>query len=184
MKKETVKSQGKVPAKKQPVLKSKAAQKNKQAFQPRYAGLENLRPPFGAHKKKKLLGRGPGSGHGKTSTRGVKGQTSRAGRDFYPGFEGGQMPLIRKIPKRGFSNFKFKKRYQAVNLEDFARIKDDSITPELLEQAGIIRSKDMPIKILGQGELSRALTVKAHAFSKKAQLLIEQAGGKAEVIDA
>jgi len=190
MKKETVKkSKPKLPDKKQPLpkVKVKAAKKVKkpaEVVQPRLVGLEILRPPFGAHKKKKLLGRGSSSGHGKTSTRGVKGQTSRAGRDFYPGFEGGQMPLIRKIPKRGFSTVRFRKKYQAVNLRDFALIRETSLTPELLEQVGIVRDKNALIKVLGTGELTRALTVKAHAFSKKAKEIIEQAGGKAEVIDA
>src|SRR3989338_2224815 len=97
------------------------------------SGLFNLRPPRGAHKKRKILGRGPGSGHGKTSTRGSKGQTSRAGRHFYLGFEGGQSPLIRRMPKRGFTN-RFKKEYQIVNLSDLSRIKEASITLGLLEE--------------------------------------------------
>ncbi|MDP2943781.1 MAG: 50S ribosomal protein L15 [Candidatus Omnitrophota bacterium] len=147
-------------------------------------GLESLKPPRGARRKKKLLGRGPGSGHGKTSTRGIKGQTSRAGRDFYPGFEGGQTPLIRRIPKRGFSNVSFQDRYQIVNIKDLAKIKEPVIDPQLLEQAGLIKNKDKLTKILGEGELSQPLTVKAHAFSKKAKELVEKAGGKIEIIHA
>lgn len=177
MKKTLPKNKSKPKVKKRTVLKKKAKPTT-------LIGLENLKPPRGAHRKKKLLGRGPGSGHGKTSTRGIKGQTSRAGRDFYLGFEGGQMPLIRKIPKRGFSNVSFQDRYQIVNIKDLARIKEPVIDPQLLEQAGLIKDKDKLTKILGEGELSKALTVKAHAFSKKAKELVEKAGGKIEIINA
>lgn len=177
MKKTLPKNKSKPKVKKRTVLKKKAKPTT-------LIGLENLKPPRGAHRKKKLLGRGPGSGHGKTSTRGIKGQTSRAGRDFYLGFEGGQMPLIRKIPKRGFSNVSFQDRYQIVNIKDLARIKESVIDPQLLEQAGLIKDKDKLTKILGEGELSKALTVKAHAFSKKAKELVEKAGGKIEIINA
>lgn len=177
MKKTLPKNKSKPKVKKGTVLKKKAKPTT-------LIGLENLKPPAGAHRKKKLLGRGPGSGHGKTSTRGVKGQTSRAGRDFYLGFEGGQTPLIRKIPKRGFSNVSFQDRYQIVNIKDLARIKESVIDPQLLEQAGLIKDKDKLTKILGEGELSKALTVKAHAFSKKAKELVEKAGGKIEIINA
>jgi len=177
MKKTLPKSKSKPKVKKRTVLKKKAKPTT-------LIGLENLKPPRGAHRKKKLLGRGPGSGHGKTSTRGIKGQTSRAGRDFYLGFEGGQMPLIRKIPKRGFSNVSFQDRYQIVNIKDLVRIKEPVIDPQLLEQAGLIKDKDKLTKILGEGELSKALTVKAHAFSKKAKELVEKAGGKIEIINA
>ncbi|MDD5618745.1 MAG: 50S ribosomal protein L15, partial [Candidatus Omnitrophica bacterium] len=96
-------------------------------------GMHNLKAPKGAHKKKKLLGRGSGSGHGKTSTRGSKGQTSRAGRHFYLGFEGGQSPLIRRMPKRGFTS-NFKKEFQIINLDVLSKIKEQSINPELLEK--------------------------------------------------
>jgi len=144
-------------------------------------GLHNLKAPSGAHKGKKILGRGPGSGHGKTSTRGSKGQTSRAGRDFYLGFEGGQSPLIRRIPKRGFNSRK-KKNYQIVNLEALNKIEAGEINPELLQAKGLIRDKDEPVKILGSGEVSRPLAVKAHAFSQKAAEKIRQAGGKVEII--
>lgn len=145
-------------------------------------GLHNLKVPQGAHKRKKLLGRGPGSGHGKTSTRGSKGQTSRAGRDFYAGFEGGQTPLIRRMPKRGFTN-RFKKEYQLVNLDDLKVIKDLSITPDLLEEKGLIKDKSKAIKILGDGDLNSAVTVCAHAFSKTAAQKIQKSGGKIEIIN-
>jgi len=144
-------------------------------------GLHNLKAPKGAHKRKKLLGRGPSSGHGKTSTRGSKGQTSRAGRDFYVGFEGGQMPLIRKIPKRGFRS-KFKKEYQIINLDDLNRINQSLITLDLLEKEGLIKDKEKPVKILGEGQIKNSLTVSAHAFSKKAEEKIKAAGGKIEII--
>ena len=145
------------------------------------AGLELLSPPAGAHKPKKLLGRGPGSGHGKTSTRGSKGQTSRAGRHFYAGFEGGQTPLIRRIPKRGFTN-RFKKEFQIVNLRDLTRIKVAVITPEILEAKNLIKDKFKLIKILGTGEIKNAFKVTAHAFSKRAQEAIIAAGGKIEIL--
>jgi len=145
-------------------------------------GLHNLLAPLGAHKKKKLLGRGSGSGHGKTSTRGSKGQTSRAGRHFYLGFEGGQSPLIRKIPKRGFNN-PFKKEYQIVNLNQLNKIKETSINPELLEKKGIIKNKNKMVKILGLGEIKNPITVSAHAFSKRASQEIKNSGGTIEIIN-
>lgn len=146
-------------------------------------GLHNLKPPVGAHKPKKLLGRGPSSGHGKTSTRGSKGQTSRAGRDFYPGFEGGQTPLIRKIPKRGFTSMS-RMRYQVVNLNVLNKIKDSAVNPELLEKKGIIKNKAKLVKILGTGEINKPITVSAHAFSQHAAQKIKDAGGKIEIINA
>jgi len=139
--------------------------------------LDNLRAPRGAHKRKKIVGRGSGSGHGKTSCRGNKGQGSRAGRDFYLGFEGGQMPLIRKIPKRGF-NSRCPIRYQIVNLRDLSRVSDDVITPEVLAKNRLIRDKDEPVKILGQGSINKPITVKATAVSSGAKAKIERAGGK------
>jgi large subunit ribosomal protein L15 len=145
-------------------------------------GLHNLKPPRGAHKRNKLKGRGSSSGHGKTSTRGSKGQTSRSGRATYPGFEGGQMPLIRKIPKRGFTS-KFKKEYQIVNIESLNRIKEEKITLELLEAVGLIKDKNKLVKILGDGELKNPVVVSAHAFSEKAQEKIKLAGGKAEIVN-
>src|SRR3989338_11499687 len=126
------------------------------------SGLFNLRPPRGAHKKRKILGRGPGSGHGKTSTRGSKGQTSRAGRHFYLGFEGGQSPLIRRMPKRGFSSAAFRKEYQILNLRDLAKIKETNITLQLLEEKGLIKNKLKLVKILGEGELKNPVTLQAH----------------------
>jgi len=156
------------------------------AKKPSYAqklGLHNLKIPHGAHKRRKLLGRGLGSGHGKTSTRGSKGQTSRSGRSFYPGFEGGQSPLIRRVPKRGFIS-KFKKTYQLVNLDNLNKIKDSPITLELLEKKGFIKDKDKLVKILGRGEIKGSITIQAHAFSKKASLEIKNAGGKIEIVNA
>jgi len=148
----------------------------------RVIGLELLSVPPGAHKPKKLLGRGPSSGHGKTSTRGSKGQTSRAGRHFYAGFEGGQTPLIRRIPKRGFTN-RFKKEFQIVNLKDLAGIKVAVITPEILQTRNLIKDQFKLIKILGTGEIKNAFKVTAHAFSKRAQEAIIAAGGKIEIIN-
>ena len=144
-------------------------------------GLFNLKAPKGAHKGRKYLGRGSGSVHGKTSTRGSKGQTSRAGRHFYLGFEGGQSPLIRKMPKRGFTNI-FKKEFQIVNLADLAKLKEAAINPQLLEDKGLIKDKNKLVKVLGEGSIKNAITVSANAFSKKAAEEIVKAGGKAEVI--
>lgn len=144
--------------------------------------LHNLKSPVGSRKKRKLLGRGPGSGHGKTSTRGSKGQTSRAGRHFYLGFEGGQSPLIRKMPKRGFVS-NYKKIYQVVNLTDLNRIKDPIITPAVLKTSGLIRKEAGLIKILGNGSIKNAVTIQAHAFSKRASSEITGAGGKAEILN-
>ena len=146
-------------------------------------GLHNLQVPRGAHKKRKLLGRGPGSGHGKTSTRGFKGQTSRSGRDFYPGFEGGQTPLIRRIPKRGFNNTAFQREYQIINLRDLTALKEAVIEPSVLKDRGLIRDKERPVKILGDGNIDAPVTVKAHAFSKQAKEKIEKSGGKIEIIN-
>lgn len=145
-------------------------------------GLHNLRVPKGAHTKKRILGRGPSSGHGKTSSRGSKGQTSRAGRDMYLGFEGGQTPLIRRIPKRGFVN-KFKKIFQILNLDDLKKIKAQIITPAVLAEKGLIKDKNKRIKILGDGEIKEAITIQAHAFSKAAREKIKNAGGSFEVLN-
>ena len=144
-------------------------------------GLHNLKVPKGAHKKKRILGRGPSSGHGKTSTRGSKGQTSRAGRHMYAGFEGGTTPLIRRFAKRGFVN-RFKKEFQIVNLDALNKIKDALINPEILEKNGLIGSRHLPVKILGDGQIKAAVTVQASAFSKSAQEKIRTAGGKFEVL--
>ena len=146
-------------------------------------GLHNLSAPKGAHKKRKYLGRGSGSGHGKTSTRGSKGQTSRAGRHFYLGFEGGQTPLIRRIPKRGFTS-KFKKEYQLVKLESLNKIKEKEITPELLKASGLIKNKDKLVKVLGCGEIKTAILLKVNAISKPAHDKITNAGGRVEIINA
>lgn len=145
-------------------------------------GVHNLRPPFGSHKRKKLLGRGPGSGHGKTSTRGSKGQTSRSGRDYYSGFEGGQTPLIRRMPKRGFTS-KFRKVYQIVNIENLAKLKEALVNPQVLNEKGLIKDRSLPVKILGEGDIKNPMTVKAHAFSKQAAEKIKNAGGAIEVLN-
>ena len=146
-------------------------------------GLHNLQVPPGAHKKRKYLGRGSSSGHGKTSTRGSKGQTSRAGRATYMGFEGGQSPLIRRMPKRGFTS-KFAKVYQVVNIEGLNGLKDKIVNPEVLLKSGLIKSRNKMVKILGEGELKNALSVSAHAFSLSAREKITKAGGKFEVLNA
>jgi len=144
--------------------------------------IEDLRPAIGAKKRKKIVGRGPGSGHGKTSTRGHKGQLSRTGKGRTPGFEGGQMPLIRRIPKRGFNKYP-KKGYHAINLEDLLALKKEtSITPEILKEKEIIKGPMNFLKILGDGEITVPLNIKAHAFSKKAIDKIKNAGGKFEII--
>ena len=143
--------------------------------------IHEISPASGATKKRKRVGRGPGSGHGKTATRGSKGQKSRSGFSRQRGFEGGQMPLVRRIPKRGFHN-PFRKEYIAVNLDALAAFgPGDTVTPEALREKRIIR-KALPVAILGRGELKQALTVKAHRFSESAKAKIEAAGGKAEVI--
>ncbi|HEY4934853.1 MAG TPA: 50S ribosomal protein L15 [Terriglobales bacterium] len=143
--------------------------------------LSNLRAPRKANENKKRVGRGMGSGMGKTSTRGHKGQGSRSGSSLMRGFEGGQMPLHRRLPKRGFTNI-FKTEYEVVNLERLATLDATEITPEVLRKAGIVTSKNTLVKVLGQGELSKALTVHAHKFSKSAQEKIEKAGGKITVL--
>ncbi len=144
--------------------------------------IEDLRPARGAKKRRKMIGRGPGSGHGKTSTRGHKGQLSRTGKGRTPGFEGGQMPLIRRIPKRGFSK-RPKKGYHVINLEDLAGLKkESSITPEVLKEKEVLKGPMNFLKILGDGEVSVPLNIKAHAFSKSAKAKIEKAGGKCEII--
>jgi large subunit ribosomal protein L15 len=143
--------------------------------------LSNLRAPRKANENKKRVGRGMGSGMGKTSTRGHKGQGSRSGSSLMRGFEGGQMPLHRRLPKRGFTNI-FKTEYEVVNLERLATLKETEITPDVLRKSGIVTSKNTLVKVLGQGELSKALTVHAHKFSKSAQEKIEKAGGKVNVL--
>jgi large subunit ribosomal protein L15 len=142
--------------------------------------LSNVRAPKKANENKKRVGRGMGSGMGKTSTRGHKGQRSRSGSRMMRGFEGGQMPLHRRMPKRGFTNI-FRKEFNIVNLEKLAALGETTITPEVLRKAGVI-STNHPVKILGDGEVSIALTVHAHKFSKSAQEKITKAGGKFEVL--
>ena len=145
--------------------------------------LNELRPAMGATKTRKRIGRGMGSGMGKTSTRGHKGQRSRSGSRMMRGFEGGQMPLHRRLPKRGFTNI-FKIEYEVVNLGRLAGLGLGEITPEVLRKAGVVSSKKSLVKVLGQGELSSAITVHAHKFSKSAQEKIEKAGGKVEVVSS
>lgn len=144
--------------------------------------LHELKPAKGSRKKAHRVGRGIGSGSGKTSGRGHKGQKSRSGGGVKPGFEGGQMPLQRRLPKRGFTNV-FKKEIVTVNIEELNRFAEGSeITPAVLIENGIIKGVKDGVKILGNGALERPLTVKAHYFSKQAQEKIEAVGGKAEVI--
>jgi len=145
--------------------------------------IADLKPPKGAKKRKKRVGCGPGSGHGKTACRGTKGAKQRSGKEYGPGFEGGQMPLIRRIPKRGFHN-PFKKEYAVVNLKKLEKIieKYDEITPEILRKEGIVK-KDLPIKILGDGELKKPIKIIAHAFSEKAKEKITAIGGSFEIIE-
>jgi large subunit ribosomal protein L15 len=142
--------------------------------------LSTIRAPKKASEKRKRVGRGMGSGMGKTSTRGHKGQRSRSGSRMIRGFEGGQMPLHRRMPKRGFTNI-FRVEYNIVNLERLAALGETTITPDVLRKAGVISSKH-PVKILGDGELTVAITVHAHKFSKSAQEKITKAGGKFEVL--
>ncbi len=145
--------------------------------------LSTLRAPRKASENRKRVGRGMGSGMGKTSTRGHKGQGSRSGSRLMRGFEGGQMPLHRRLPKRGFVNI-FRTEYEVVNLERLANLDETEITPDVLRKAGVVSSKKSLVKVLGQGELSKALTVHAHKFSKSAREKIEKAGGKIEVVSS
>jgi len=144
--------------------------------------LSTLRRPKKASEKRKRVGRGMGSGMGKTSTRGHKGQGSRAGSRLLRGFEGGQMPLHRRLPKRGFVNI-FRQEYAVVNLASLADLGEQEITPELLHRSGLVPRKTSLVKILGEGELNTALKVRAHKFSKSAQEKITKAGGAVEVIE-
>lgn len=144
--------------------------------------LEELKPAKGAVKKAKRVGRGPGSGSGKTAGKGHKGQKARSGGVKPAGFEGGQMPLQRRIPKRGFTNI-FRKEYAIVNLSDLAKITGtDPVTPEMLKQNGLINDMKDGLKVLGMGDFKAKLTIRAHKFSKSAIEKIQAAGGKAEVI--
>jgi len=149
---------------------------------PRSIDLSRLRPARGSRKKPKRIGRGPGSGHGKTATAGNKGQLSRSGRKQYFGFEGGQMPLQRRVPKRGFTSL-FRREYAVVNLGALNRLEGE-ITPERLVKEGLVKKLLAGVKVLGDGELTRPIVVKAHRFSKSALEKIARAGGRAEVIVA
>ena len=135
-------------------------------------------------KSRKRVGRGPGSGMGKTSTRGQKGQKSRSGASIPAWFQGGQTPLYRRLPKRGFNNAEFRTEYATINLSDLNKFFNDGevVTPELLKERGIIKKQLCGVKVLGNGELEKKLTVKANRFSNSAITKIESAGGKAEVI--
>ena len=145
--------------------------------------LHELRPSEGAFKTSKRVGRGTGSGLGKTSGKGHKGQNARSGGGVRPGFEGGQLPLFRRLPKRGFSNAMFKTEYATINVSDLEKFDNGAVvTPELLKEMGILKKQLAGVKVLGNGELTKKLTVKAHKFSSSAIEKIEAIGGKAEVI--
>ena len=144
--------------------------------------LSNLRAPKKANSNKKRVGRGMGSGMGKTSTRGHKGQRSRSGSRMMRGFEGGQMPLHRRLPKRGFTNI-FRTEYTILNLDRIAELAEADVTLESLVKAGLAKDGAL-VKVLGDGELKKKVNVQAHKFSKSAQEKITKAGGKAEVIGA
>ncbi len=146
--------------------------------------LHELRPAKGSHHVAKRKGQGLGSGNGKTAGKGTKGHKSRSGGGVRPGFEGGQMPLSRRIPKRGFSNFRFAKKYQVVNLADLEERFEAGaeVDVEALRRAFLVRHDQLPVKILALGDLTKGMTVRANAFSAEALRKIEAAGGKAEVI--
>ncbi|MBI5136705.1 MAG: 50S ribosomal protein L15 [Nitrospirae bacterium] len=144
--------------------------------------IEELRPAPGSRKNKKRVGRGPGSGRGKTSTRGEKGQKARSGGGKGPGFEGGQMPLIRRLPKRGFTNI-FREPFAVVNVATLEALAvDDTITVDMLHERGLIRKSAKRVKVLGEGDLGRAVKVRVHAVSASARAKIEAAGGSVDLI--
>ncbi|MBL8073186.1 MAG: 50S ribosomal protein L15 [Nitrospira sp.] len=144
--------------------------------------LHDLVPAPGSKKRRKRIGRGPGSGHGKTATKGHKGLLARSGGGKRPGFEGGQMPLVRRLPKFGFTN-PSRVEYAIVNLKSFEQwTGDGTITPQAMVDAGLVKRKRLPIKILGVGELKKSLVFQAHKFSKSAEAKIQAAGGRVEVI--
>ncbi|HEX5236650.1 MAG TPA: 50S ribosomal protein L15 [Silvibacterium sp.] len=143
--------------------------------------LSNLRAPKKANRNRKRVGRGMGSGHGKTSTRGHKGQGSRSGSSLMRGFEGGQMPLHRRLPKRGFTNI-FRTEYTVLNLDRLAELNESELTLEKFTTLGLLKGRNALLKILGNGEVGAAVTVHAHKFSKAAQEKIEKAGGKAVLV--
>ena len=145
--------------------------------------LHELKSNEGAFKTSKRVGRGTASGHGKTSGKGHKGQNARSGGGVRPGFEGGQLPLFKRLPQRGFSNAMFKKVYATINVSDLEKFDNGAVvTPELLKEMGILKKQLSGVKVLGNGELTKKVTVKAHKFSKSAIEKIEAQGGKAEVI--
>ena len=145
--------------------------------------LHELEKNIGATHAKKRVGHGSGSGLGKTSGRGQKGQKARSGGSINPVFEGGQLPLYRRLPKRGFSNYPFKKEYAVINLSDLNVFEDGTVvTPALLKERGIVKKQLSGIKVLGEGQLEKKLTVQAHKFSKNAIDKINESGSKAEVI--
>ena len=147
------------------------------------AGLHEIQPNPGSRPKGRRVGRGIGSGRGKTAGRGHKGQKARSGGKIRPGFEGGQMPLQRRLPKRGFTNAPFKREMAEINVQALNRFEDGTeVTPELLREHGILRGRWDGVKVLGGGRLERRLTVRAHAFSRSAVEKIEAAGGRAEVV--
>jgi large subunit ribosomal protein L15 len=143
--------------------------------------LHDLKPAKGSHRARKRVGRGPGSGLGKTAGRGQKGQKARSGGAVARGFEGGQMPLQRRIPKRGFTSLN-RVEYAVVNLRDLERVESSELTPETLRAAGLVGKKSLPVKILGMGEISRAFTVSVHAVSAGARAKIEAAGGTVALV--
>jgi large subunit ribosomal protein L15 len=143
--------------------------------------LSKLRAPKNANRERKRVGRGMGSGHGKTSTRGHKGQGSRSGSSLMRGFEGGQMPLHRRLPKRGFTNI-FRTEYTVLNLDRLVELGETELTLEAFQAKGYLKRRGELLKILGNGELTAAITVHAHKFSKAAQEKIEKAGGKVVVV--
>lgn len=144
--------------------------------------LYELSSPKGSHKRKKLRGRGPSSGHGKTSCRGNKGQRSRSGHKLRPGFEGGQMPLVRRLPKRGFTSRR-KKIFQIVNIKDLNMVKQEVIVdPAFLKEKNLIKDEKGLVKILADGEIKHGICVKAHKFTKSAEDKIKKAGGSTELI--
>ena len=145
--------------------------------------LHTIPLPKGAHKRRKIVGRGRSSGHGKTSCRGQTGQKSRTGYSSRPGFEGGQMPLIRRVPKRGFTSSN-RQKTKVINISDLARLSKDSIVSlDALREQGILKEGEI-LKILGEGKIERPLTVNAHKFSSSAKEKITKAGGKAEIVSA
>ena len=145
--------------------------------------LHELKRTEGSTHRRKIVGRGPGSGHGKTSGRGEKGQKARSGGGVHIWFEGGQTPLYKRLPRRGFSNARFATKYAIVNVSDLNRFKDgDTVTPELLKESGLVKKELNGIKVLGNGKLEKKLTVKANVFTSSAITKIEELGGTTEVI--